>query len=605
MLQSLSKKNILRLCVAVSLCFHAISILFLQTQSLWNATPTPQVEQHASLSKLDKTHILKEAFEDSRSKTAKIIPTTPTIQSTSETIGQTQLVIEHKKPEPFVPKPVPFSANEPLTQSTPSTFSLPKIKEFNLLNHLSENIIAAPSLVAPQTLASSPVIPAQLINPPSAHPINPNFKCIQQTIKHSSKKLAMDEVEGKKEPPLLLSQKELNIEGTVLSQNELSEPQENFHTVRSIKPKLPIPKSWLRFPSFPTLRELGATSCSDHFDTEILFSELDNEEGYFFAITLIPNSELDLPKIRQHYSFLIDRSNSIQKERLTSVKNAVFKAIKELDIDDSFNVIAFDSKIDKLYPAPMPATPAAIRAAKDFLASTQLGSFFSPANLCKPLMLTLPSSDEDLHTTILLTDGDPLHKKVAQRELALGWTSMNQGRSSLFMIGLGSDSHLETLDAIAALNRGKLSYSPTKGGIRRKLLKLMKTISHPIAKNISTQIVQIHSESSDQSKGPILYPLPHQAPHLYKQEPYTIFGTTKTLEPFVLFVQGKAKDKWIHIKKSISFANAKKGSSSLKAQWALQQAYQIYGQYLYDQNPEHLVHVGNLLEPHNLRIAFQ
>lgn len=599
MLQSLSKTNILRLCVAISLCFHAISLLFLQTHSLWNAAPTPQAEQHASLSKIDKTHILKEAFEDSQPKTAKIIPTTPTIQPASETMGQTQLAVEHKKPEPFVPKPLPFSPNEPIAQFTPSTFSLPKIKAFNLLDHLSENIIAAPSLRAPETLASSPAIPVQLINPPPVHPVNPNFKCIQQTMNHSSEKMAMDEIEKKTESLLLLSQKEMN------SQNELSESQENFHAVRSIKPKLPIPKSWLRFPKFPTLRELGATSCSDHFDAEILFSELDNGEGYFFAITLIPNSELDLPKIRQHYSFLIDRSNSIQKERLTSVKNAVFKAIKELDIDDSFNVIAFDSKIDKLYPAPMPATPASIRAAKDFLASTQLGSFFSPANLYKPLMLTLPSSDEDLYTTILLTDGDPLHKKIAQRELALGWTSMNQGRSSLFMIGLGSDSHLETLDAIAALNRGKLSYSPTKGGIRRKLLKLMKTISHPIAKNISTQIVQIHSEPSDQLKAPILYPLPHQAPHLYKQEPYTIFGTTKTLEPFVLFVQGKAKDKWIHIKKSISFANAKKGSSSLKAQWALQQAYQIYEQYLYDQNPEHLVHVGNLLEPHNLRIAFQ
>jgi Ca-activated chloride channel family protein len=332
-----------------------------------------------------------------------------------------------------------------------------------------------------------------------------------------------------------------------------------------------------------------------------MFSPKEDGEGYIFAITLIPHAELRLPKIRQHYSFLIDRSNSIQKERLTAVKAAILKSLEELDLEDSFNIIAFDSKIEKLSSAPLPATSSSLASARKFLDEIQLGSFFSTTNLCKPLLLTIPSfQDDGLHTAILFSDGEPLNKKPAQRELALEWTAYNNGRVSLFAIGVGGDAHLATLDAITAYNRGKIVYPPTKRGIKRKLLKLMKTIKHPVAKNLTATAIsrssQVHID---------LYPKSAHMPSLYLNEPYVILGTIDKLDDFILFVQGKLKDRWLNIKKTISFIHAKKADSSLKAEWALQQAYDLYEKYLYDLNPSHLAEAQSLLDPHELQVAFQ
>jgi len=379
------------------------------------------------------------------------------------------------------------------------------------------------------------------------------------------------------------------------------------HLPSSLPDSLPstpmlAPQIISQLPDFPSLNDLETSSYSDFFDTEIVLYPLEDKEGYLFAITLVPKPGFTLPKMRHHYSFLIDRSNSIQKERLSAVKNAVLKAIEELDLEDSFNIIAFDSKIDKLSPAPLPGTKSSIHKAKQFLEQVRLGSFFSTSNLTKPLLLTTPSSaqDEGLHTAILFTDGEPLGKKISQRELVLDWSAYNQGRVSLFVIGLGGDPHLSTLDAAAAFNRGKLIYPPSKRGIKRKLLKLIKTIGHPVAKNITATAISRASQTKI-----ALYPKTSQRPSLYLNEPYVILGTIDKLDNFILFVQGRVKGQWLNIKKNISFANAKKGDASLRAEWAMQQAYGLYEKYLYDFNPNHLAEAQTLLEPHDLQVAFQ
>ena len=355
-------------------------------------------------------------------------------------------------------------------------------------------------------------------------------------------------------------------------------------------------------PEFPTLEDFATCSYSNFFDLEIVCSPRDDGEGYVFALTLVPQPGISLPKIPQHYSFLIDKSNSIQKERLAAVKNAILLAIKELDLGDSFNIIAFDSKIEKLSPSPLLASSTSLKAAQQFLEEVHLGSFFSSSNLSKPLSLTVPSfnQEDDIHTAILFTDGESLSKKGAQRELALEWTAYNKGRVSLFAIGVGGDPHLAPLGATAALNQGKVLYSPTNKGIKRKLLKLIKTINHPIAKHLSAIAIPRSSQSTI-----TLYPNASQRSSLYLNEPYVILGTIDKLENFVLFVQGRVKDKWLNIKKNISFVDAKKGDASLKAEWALTLAYEQYLEYLFDLDIAHLIKAQSLIEPHDLRVSFQ
>ncbi len=41
-------------------------------------------------------------------------------------------------------------------------------------------------------------------------------------------------------------------------------------------------------------------------------------------------------------------------------------------------------------------------------------------------------------------------------------------------------------------------------------------------------------------------------------------GSTDTLDDFIVFIQGRLRNQWLNVKKTLSFVNAKKGTHSLK-----------------------------------------
>jgi len=361
---------------------------------------------------------------------------------------------------------------------------------------------------------------------------------------------------------------------------------------------IPLPN----LPSLPSLADLDTSSYSDSFDADLIFSPKEDGSGYIFALTLIPRPDLELPRIRQHFTFLIDRSNSIQQGRLTSTKSAIHKALEELSPDDTFNIIAFDSKMEKMSPNSLPCVGKSFVIAEEFLDKIQLGSFFATTDLYRPLFLTVPGQvqNDEIYTAILLTDGETLAKKATQRSVLSDWTRYNGGKVALYAIGLNSDSRTSTLEVATAYNKGKLTNAPTNRGIKRKLMKLLKMIRNPIGKNIACKAIS----RSPQSKIN-LYPKQTQMPNLYLDQPYVILGETETLDDFILFVQGRLQDRWLNIKKTISFLNAKKGNKSLKAEWALQCAYNLYENYLIDENPKHIAEAEVLLAPFEYETAFR
>ena len=353
-------------------------------------------------------------------------------------------------------------------------------------------------------------------------------------------------------------------------------------------------------PNLPPLSKLDILTRSDWFDTELLFLPIDDEEGAQFAVTLVPNPQLEAQRLSQDFIFLIDRANSIQKERLFATKQALNRILKEINPEDRFNIVAFDSKIDKLFVLPMEPSSENLEKASAFLNSIELGSFFSPSDLYRPLLFALPQqlNTNRLTNIVLLSDGEALQKKPIQMALLQDWSQRNKNLASLYAITLESDAHIQSLDALCTLNRGKLLTAPTHRGIRKKLLRLLKTVDHPIANEVTVTAINKRTGAS--------IPLSkHFNPCLYLGQPTVILGSIEKLDDFVLFVQAKVDGKWVHVKKTLSFLYAKRGGRTLRTEIALQKAYEEYLQYSEDKDSKHLTDARAILEPYDLLPAFQ
>jgi hypothetical protein len=350
----------------------------------------------------------------------------------------------------------------------------------------------------------------------------------------------------------------------------------------------------------PTLNDLTTLSYKDYFDLEVSFAPQRNQKGYIFAITLIPKNTIKLTKLKQNFFFLIDKANSIQSERLTATRHALVSTLSMLDENDTFNILTFDNKLEVLSPFNLPADSLSLSRAKGFLRNQKIGSFFSSANFSMPLFKILNNNTkkDEVNIAILLTNGEGLNKQKNSRVFT-DWTKLNKGNLSLYTLCLSDDPNTSRLEMFSFLNKGKLISSGSQKGIKRKLQKLLESINHPIAKNITANAICL-----DDSANIKLYNSKTQAPNLYLEEPYVIFGTIEKLQDFTIFVQGDCKNNFFNLKKNISFDNAKQADEVLQKELAIKQATSCYEEYITDNNSNHLQKAKKYLEPFEIKPIF-
>lgn len=352
--------------------------------------------------------------------------------------------------------------------------------------------------------------------------------------------------------------------------------------------------------SLPSKEDLNTLSWSESFDLEVEILEQKDQE-ILFAVTLFPKRNVAFKNIPQNIHFLIDTANGIQAARLKSTKYAVQRAISYLEKEDAFSIIGFDGKMVRMSPECIYPNTKGKNLAKSFLQSLQLGNIFSFSDPYKPLYRLLHEETDPnvLSNIILITNGDGLFTKEKSQKFIKEFTQTNRKKFSLFCLAIDQDAKIPLMNALAEFNQGVLYTSPTKGGLKRRLCKLVKSIQSPIAKNIHATAI---SRGKNQSIE--LLPSNNRIKNLYANGPLVLVGKTDRKKPFTLVIQGKALDGWIQIQKEVNLAKAGSASSYLKEEWTVQNALKEYERYFETGSKSHIQNGNKLLVSNELEPLF-
>ncbi len=351
----------------------------------------------------------------------------------------------------------------------------------------------------------------------------------------------------------------------------------------------------------PSSSDLHILSCSNDFDVDVVYNLREDGEGYLFALSLIPKKNLSLQKIKQNYLFLLDRSHSIGEERFFSSRAALFSALSVLDKEDTFNIIVFDKKSEMLFEKNMQISPSTIRHAKEFLQKQKVAGFFTTTNISRPLFLGSQQLMQEAgnKTIVYISNGETLDKGNHKKAI-YDWTQKNKGAICFYSLIQKGDKKRGVMEYLSAVNKGKLFVAQTQSGFKRQLKKLINSVRFPIAQNMEA-FVYLKREGTDVA----LYPSLREIPNLYLDQPFVLLGTTKKLEPFTIFLQGRSKGQWFHIKKEIFFQESQASSRLLYEEWALHKAFRLYDAYLRDGKEEYLLEARDILTPYGLEEAFR
>lgn len=585
-MEGIKKKGILVGCLTFSLVLHISCLYFLQNNGFVQKNVSKSILEQQS--KLEKNRYLETVFQNIIEK--KSSPINPLDELPS-------VKFEAKKKITFSAHPLKLA--EPLKQ--PLEMNIAK-KEADLL--ANEQYIASNDL------------------PSSKLKINySKDDKVYKSIKDSTKNISLSKKnrgnflpkstfkkEDEKVNPLdfkteldkeichsFPTAKTNSFKGFVPKNLKIDNPTEI--SLKPIKRQIDIP---LKPASFISLPHLNTYNCSDDFDTDIVFLPNDEGDGYIFALTLIPKPYVDFPKIKQNFFFLIDRSNGIGQKRFHTTQSAVLRSLTFLNEEDTFNIIAFDNRVELLSPYNVNYGKEGVVKARQFLDKLSLGNIFTSSNLSYPLysVLSYPSDDDEINVAILLTNGDGISEMFNNRFVLNEWSLENKGHVSLYSLGLSSDQKIPMMEVFTSFNQGKVLTAKTSTGIKRKLLKLMQSIKHPIAKDVTLSAISKDSLANIELYSHL------KPPHLYCNDPYVIMGSVKTLDDFILFVQARRNGGFLNIKKSITFKGAKTADKVLRKQWALQKAYEKYNFFLQTQDPKYLKEVKAILTPYKIDPIF-
>ncbi|KGE04602.1 marine proteobacterial sortase target protein [Pseudohaliea rubra] len=183
-----------------------------------------------------------------------------------------------------------------------------------------------------------------------------------------------------------------------------------------------------------------------------LYSEVVDGQHYAYLMLLPPRPGGQAPPPRE-LVLVVDRSGSMGGTPIEQARASVHAALAALRPEDHFNVIAFDDKVEALYPSAQAATPAALQAARRYVdrLDARGGTEMRPA-----LELALPAAEQGagrLRQVVFITDG-----AVGNERALFARIRERLGRARLFTVGIGSAPNSWFMRRASEVGRGTFTH---------------------------------------------------------------------------------------------------------------------------------------------------
>jgi Ca-activated chloride channel family protein len=173
------------------------------------------------------------------------------------------------------------------------------------------------------------------------------------------------------------------------------------------------------------------------------------ERGGFFSMLLVPPADLEyVQRGPVEMVFVVDCSGSMEGEPIAQAKRAVEHALRNLEPDDTFQVIDFAEKATQLGAEPLPATWDNVRRGIDFVQRMNAAGGTYMINGLRA-SLGFRHDPRRLRFVCFLTDG-----YIGNEEEILGELRKGLDDSRVFAMGVGSSVNRYLIEEMAKVGRG-------------------------------------------------------------------------------------------------------------------------------------------------------
>ncbi|KPK71741.1 MAG: hypothetical protein AMJ84_05730, partial [Acidithiobacillales bacterium SM23_46] len=252
--------------------------------------------------------------------------------------------------------------------------------------------------------------------------------------------------------------------------------------------------------------------------------------GYFLLLAGLPAKMPagdDGPAIKREVTLVLDRSGSMNGEKMEQVREAALQILAGLEDGEAFNIIAYNEYVDLFSQEPVLKTSKAVEAARAYLKSIKARG---GTNLHDALLEALrqkasgPSSEGAsalLPIVLFLTDGLPTvgqTSEVAIRDVAV---KANPHERRIFTFGVGVDVNTPLLEKIASATRATATFVLPKEDVEVKVSQVFRRLAGPVLADPKLEIVDRDGEPAP---GRVRDLIPHSLPDLFEGDQLVLLG---------------------------------------------------------------------------------
>jgi len=201
--------------------------------------------------------------------------------------------------------------------------------------------------------------------------------------------------------------------------------------------------------------------------------------GYFLLLAGIPASAEPPAAIKREVTLVVDRSGSMQGEKIEQVRSAALQVIEGLDEGEAFNIIDYSDSVAKFAEHPVRKDKDTLARARAYVKRLQSNG---GTNIHDALVEALrqPQTPNMLPLVIFLTDGLPTVGEQREAAIRSAVTATNAHKRRIFSFGVGFDVNAPLLTSIANDTRATATFVFPNENVEAKVSQVFRRLSGPV-----------------------------------------------------------------------------------------------------------------------------
>ncbi len=258
--------------------------------------------------------------------------------------------------------------------------------------------------------------------------------------------------------------------------------------------------------------------------------------GYFLLLAGLPtpSNQGDSPAIRREITLVLDRSGSMNGEKIEQVREAAKQVLAGLMEGESFNIIAYNEQIDLFSETPVPKTAQSMKSARAYLDGLLPRGGTNIHDALLEAMRSRPA-DGALPIVLFLTDGLPTIGQTSEKAIRNVAMAANPYNRRIFTFGVGMDVNTPLLDKIARETRATATFVLPEEDIEVKVARVFNKLAGPV---LAGPRLNVLGPEGKPAPGRVRDVLPGTLPDLFDGDQLVVLGTYVGTEPLLFSLRG-------------------------------------------------------------------